>query len=160
MANITEDSVQISRPYALKPTWNFKAFKNPTASAAGSWWNSWGGQAIIEPNTLFSLCLYLPVHGRSSFRITFNLRLLCLVRSNITKKDYLRQFEVIQRNTEVSWWLTWLVLYVYILLRNIIRDFQLIEKSSRECCVSAPRPAASLALRELLVSSFHLLWTR
>nr|PNR27025.1 hypothetical protein PHYPA_030506 [Physcomitrium patens] len=37
VANVTEDGVHISQPYALKSEWNLEAFKNPTASAAGSW---------------------------------------------------------------------------------------------------------------------------
>jgi hypothetical protein len=38
IANVTEDGVRISQPYALKPSWNFKAFKNPSSSTPGSWW--------------------------------------------------------------------------------------------------------------------------
>ncbi|XP_074319579.1 proteasome subunit beta type-4-like [Silene latifolia] len=37
IAKITEGDVSISPPYSLKTYWDFAAFKNPTASAEGSW---------------------------------------------------------------------------------------------------------------------------
>ncbi|KAJ8438857.1 hypothetical protein Cgig2_007702 [Carnegiea gigantea] len=37
IAKITEEGVSISPPYSLKTFWEFSAFKNPTAGAAGSW---------------------------------------------------------------------------------------------------------------------------
>jgi 20S proteasome subunit beta 7 len=37
IANITEEGMTISQPYALKTTWNLAAFQNPTAGAEGSW---------------------------------------------------------------------------------------------------------------------------
>ncbi|XP_074291140.1 proteasome subunit beta type-4-like [Silene latifolia] len=37
IAKITDAGVEISPPYSLKTFWDFGAFKNPTASAEGSW---------------------------------------------------------------------------------------------------------------------------
>ncbi|KAL3691344.1 hypothetical protein R1sor_004995 [Riccia sorocarpa] len=37
VANITAEGINISEPYALKTNWEYKAFKNPTAGAVGSW---------------------------------------------------------------------------------------------------------------------------
>ncbi|CAK9264528.1 unnamed protein product [Sphagnum jensenii] len=37
IANITEDGVKISEPYALQTKWDYEAFSNPTVGNEGSW---------------------------------------------------------------------------------------------------------------------------
>lgn len=37
IANITEEGVNVSKPYALQTHWDFKAFHNPTRGVEGSW---------------------------------------------------------------------------------------------------------------------------
>lgn len=37
IANVTEEGINISKPYALQTHWNYKAFHNPTHGVEGSW---------------------------------------------------------------------------------------------------------------------------